>query len=224
MKRFHRRFRWLCILAALLVLLVLFLRQNVLLDTTSKHAILLDAQSGQILAQKRADERAAPASLTKMITILLAIEAEPDLDKQVTLPDGIFPTLQTENASMAGFVPGETVTVQDLLYGAMLPSGAECCENPIQVDHKSFGLKFYNAQGQLIYNSYVDGKIDATCLEGEYPRIARGKESTFQITASGVPADYAKLQFTFWPDLQYNEYTANWVLDPETIKGTGTNG
>lgn len=128
MKRFHRRFRWLCILAALLVLLVLFLRQNVLLDTTSKHAILLDAQSGQILAQKRADERAAPASLTKMMTILLAIEAEPDLNKQVTLPDGIFPALQTENASMAGFVPGETVTVQDLLYGAMLPSGAECCE------------------------------------------------------------------------------------------------
>lgn len=128
MKRFHRRFRWLCILAALLVLLVLFLRQNVLLDTTSKHAILLDAQSGQILAQKRADERAAPASLTKMMTILLAIEAEPNLDKQVTLPEDIFPALQTENASMAGFAPGETVTVRDLLYGAMLPSGAECCE------------------------------------------------------------------------------------------------
>ena len=128
MKRFHRRFRWLCILAALLVLLVLFLRQNVLLDTTSKHAILLDAQSGQILAQKRADERAAPASLTKMMTILLAIEAEPDPDKQVTLPEDIFPALQTENASMAGFAPGETVTVRDLLYGAMLPSGAECCE------------------------------------------------------------------------------------------------
>ena len=128
MKRFHRRCRRLCILAALLVLLVLFLRQNVLLDTASRHAILLDAQSGQVLAQKRADERAAPASLTKMMTVLLAIEAEPDLDKQVTLPEEIFPALQTENASMAGFVPGETVTVRDLLYGAMLPSGAECCE------------------------------------------------------------------------------------------------
>lgn len=52
MKRFHRRCRRLCILAALLVLLVLFLRQNVLLDTASRHAILLDAQSGQVLAQK----------------------------------------------------------------------------------------------------------------------------------------------------------------------------
>ena len=128
MKRFHRRCRRLCILAALLVLLVLFLRQNVLLDTASRHAILLDAQSGRVLAQKRADERAAPASLTKMMTILLAIEAEPDLDKQVTLPEDIFPALQIEKASMAGFAPGETVTVRDLLYGAMLPSGAECCE------------------------------------------------------------------------------------------------
>ena len=108
MKRFHRRCRRLCILAALLVLLVLFLRQNVLLDTASRHAILLDAQSGQVLAQKRADERAAPASLTKMMTILLAIEGEPDLDKQVTLLEDIFPPLQTENASMAGFAPGET--------------------------------------------------------------------------------------------------------------------
>lgn len=124
MKRFHRRCRRLCILAALLVLLVLFLRQNVLLDTASRHAILLDAQSGRVLAQKRADERTAPASLTKMMTVLLAIETEPDLDKQVTLPEDIFPALQTEKAS----IPDETVTVRDLLYGAMLPSGAECCE------------------------------------------------------------------------------------------------
>lgn len=116
------------VLAAGLLLLVLFMQQNVLLDTASRHAILVDAQSGQVLAQKRANEKAAPASLTKIMTVLLAIEAEPDLDRPVTLPEDIFPALNAENASMAGFVPGETVTVRDLLYGAMLPSGAECCE------------------------------------------------------------------------------------------------
>ena len=68
-----------------------------------------------------------------MMTVLLAIEGEPDLDKQVTLPEDIFPPLQTENASMAGFAPGEEVTVRDLLYGAMLPSGAECCETLAQL-------------------------------------------------------------------------------------------
>ena len=128
MKRFHRRCLRLCVLTALLVLLVLFLQQNILWDTASRHAILMNAQSGQVLAQKRANERTAPASLTKMMTVLLAVEAEPDLDKPVALPADIFPALHTENASMAGFVPGETVTVRDLLYGAMLPSGAECCE------------------------------------------------------------------------------------------------
>ena len=160
MKRFHRRCRRLCVLAALLVLLVLFLRQNVLLDTASRHAILLDAQSGRVLAQKRADERAAPASLTKMMTILLAIEGEPNLDKQVTLPEGIFPALQIEKASMAGFAPGETVTVRDLLYGAMLPSGAECCEMlarlaadsplPIALDEELIGCNTPEGKRKLL--------------------------------------------------------------------------
>lgn len=77
MKRFHRRSRRLCILAALLVLLVLFLRQNVLLDTASRHAILLNAQSGRVLAQKRADERTAPASLTKMMTVCWPLRQSP---------------------------------------------------------------------------------------------------------------------------------------------------
>ena len=46
----------------------------------------------------------------------------------MTLPEDIFPELRAEGASMAGFRPGETATVRDLLYGALLPSGAECCE------------------------------------------------------------------------------------------------
>ena len=126
-KRWRRR-RVLCLMAAVLIFLGLFLGRNILLSTSSKHAILLDAQTGQVLAKKRANEEVPPASLTKIMTVLLAVEAEPDLDCPVTLPEDIFPNLYQEDASMAGFVPGETVTVRDLLYGAMLPSGAECCE------------------------------------------------------------------------------------------------
>jgi len=126
-KRWRRR-RMLCLMAAVLIFLGLFLSRNILLSTSSKHAILLDAQTGQVLAKKRANEEVPPASLTKIMTVLLAVEAEPDLDCPVTLPEDIFPSLYQENASMAGFEPGETVTVRDLLYGAMLPSGAECCE------------------------------------------------------------------------------------------------
>mgnify|MGYP000532642582 CR=1 FL=1 len=84
------------------------------------HAILLRADSGEVLAEKDADSTIYPASMTKMMTALLAIEANPDIDTPVTLPEEIFPALQAQNASQAGFQPGETATVRDLLYGAML--------------------------------------------------------------------------------------------------------
>ena len=77
------------------------------------HAILLQADSGEVLAEKDADSTIYPASMTKMMTALLAIEANPDLDTPVTLPEEIFPALQAQNASLAGFQPGETATVRE---------------------------------------------------------------------------------------------------------------
>ena len=125
-RRAFRRLFWLLVLATLLLLL--WPRRVTLDGLNSPHAILLRADSGEVLAEKDADSTIYPASMTKMMTALLAIEANPDLDTPVTLPEEIFPALQAQNASLAGFQPGETVTVRDLLYGAMLPSGAECCE------------------------------------------------------------------------------------------------
>ena len=125
-QRGYRGLLW--VLAAGLLLFGLIAQQDILLGTSSRHALLMDARTGQVLARKRSGEEAAPASLTKMMTVLLATEALSDLDTPVTLPEDIFPALYKADASMAGFQPGETVTVRDLLYGAMLPSGAECCE------------------------------------------------------------------------------------------------
>ena len=98
------------------------------LGLVSPYAILVDADSGEAVAEKKADVSIYPASMTKVMTALLALEANPDLEQPVTLPEDIFPELRAEGASMAGFRPGETATVRDLLYGALLPSGAECCE------------------------------------------------------------------------------------------------
>ena len=56
---------------------------------------------------------------SQMLLRLLHVLATP-----VTLPEEIFPALQAQNASLAGFLAGETATVRDLLYRAMLPSGA----------------------------------------------------------------------------------------------------
>lgn len=93
---------------------------------SSREAILL-RRGGAVLGEENADASIYPASLTKMMTVLLAAENFDDLDASVTLDEELFSPLWAANASLAGFEPGEVVTVRDLLYGAMLPSGAECC-------------------------------------------------------------------------------------------------
>lgn len=92
----------------------------------SPHAILTDAESGEVLAELRAREKIYPASLTKIMTAVLAIENTEDLEEFMTLPEDYFEELYAQGASMAGFLPGESVRLRDLLYGILLPSGAEC--------------------------------------------------------------------------------------------------
>ena len=93
----------------------------------SPNAILIRLEDNTILMRKNSEQRIYPASLTKIMTALVAIEELNDLDKEVELPDYIFKELYKADASMAGFVSGERVRAIDLLYGEMLPSGAECC-------------------------------------------------------------------------------------------------
>lgn len=94
----------------------------------SRCAVLTDASTGEVLAEKASRERIYPASMTKIMTALLAIEYTENLDQTVTVPEEIFPALYAGDASMAGFQPGEEASLRDLLYGILLPSGAECCQ------------------------------------------------------------------------------------------------
>lgn len=93
----------------------------------SPHAILVNLENQQILIDKESTEPIYPASLTKIMTALIAIEKLNYFDEKVFLSPDMFEELYNEDASMAGFLPGETVSAIDLLYGILLPSGAECC-------------------------------------------------------------------------------------------------
>ena len=93
----------------------------------SPNAILMQARGGKILGEINGDEQIYPASMTKIMTVIVAIENLKDLDEEITLTDEMFAGLYEQDATQAGFQPGENVRVIDLLYGAMLPSGAECC-------------------------------------------------------------------------------------------------
>ena len=93
----------------------------------SPHAILIRLKDQTILMQKNSEEKIYPASLTKMMTAIIAIENLPNLQEEIKLPNSMFKELYNEDATMAGFQPDEKVRAVDLLFGALLPSGAECC-------------------------------------------------------------------------------------------------
>lgn len=96
-------------------------------DLYSSNAILISVDSNQILLDKSSDEKIYPASLTKIMTAILAIENLSNLNDRIYLSKDMFQRLHSQNASMAGFLANERVAAIDLIYGVLLPSGAESC-------------------------------------------------------------------------------------------------
>ncbi len=94
-------------------------------DVYSQNAVLIDLSSNQILADKNLNDRIYPASLTKIMTVIVGLEMVDDLQAVFVMPEDIFGYLTEANASTAGFLPNEHVKIIDLMYGAMLPSGAD---------------------------------------------------------------------------------------------------
>lgn len=93
---------------------------------SSSYAVLIRKSDGQILMNKNADQKIYPASMTKIMTVVVALQKLPLPDQRITLTSDIFEQMEKEDASTAGFRPGEWVRSVDLMYGALLPSGGEC--------------------------------------------------------------------------------------------------
>lgn len=93
----------------------------------SPYAIMIDSASETVVGSKRGDEVIYPASMTKIMTVLVAIEQIKDLNATIQMSYDYYDALYAADASRAGFDPGEDAVIKDLLYGALLPSGAECC-------------------------------------------------------------------------------------------------
>lgn len=86
---------------------------------TATAAIVLDGASGAVLWEKNAHQPLPPASLTKMATAILAIEAG-NLDRWVTVD---VDSRRMTDSTVMGLRPGDCFKMRDLLYGLMLPSG-----------------------------------------------------------------------------------------------------
>ena len=102
--------------------------QTLNLQLYSENAILIDLETNTVIAEKAPDARIYPASMTKIMTALVACEQIENWDDTFRMTQTIIDPLYLADATLAGFVNGEDVNMLDLVYGTILPSGAEATE------------------------------------------------------------------------------------------------
>lgn len=119
-------------------------------EIVSRHALLIDLESNEILAQKSAKQIINPASMTKILTVLVAAEHVTDLDDTFTMTIEITDYSFVNGCSNAGFLDGEVITVRDLFYGTVLPSGGDA----------AVGLATYVAGSQEEFVKLMNDKLE----------------------------------------------------------------
>jgi len=90
------------------------------LELDAEGAVLIEQETGKVLYEKNKDEKLYPASTTKILTALLAIE-NGNLDEIVTVGKEV--NLTPRDSSLACIDVGEQITLKDLLVGLMVSSG-----------------------------------------------------------------------------------------------------
>lgn len=92
-------------------------------SVTAENIVLYNLNDDSIIYEKNSEEKVSIASITKIMTALVALDNIDDLSDTVVITEDDF--AYTSGYSKAGFSVGDTVTYEDLLYGILLPSGAD---------------------------------------------------------------------------------------------------
>lgn len=137
--------------------------QSTELTLSAASAILMDATTGKILYEKNAYEKQYPASITKLMTILLALE-KGNLTDEITFSHEAVYSIEQGSAHIA-IQEGEVLTLEQVLYGIILRSANECA----------------NAAGE-----YVDGSLDAFAAHMTERAKELGCKNTNFVNANGL--------------------------------------
>ena len=99
-------------------------------ELSAQAVLLADLDSGCVLYERNSEQQRSPASLTKVMTILLALEAvergEVHLDDSVAAGADCRSGMRDDSSSV-GICQGETMSLRDLLYCAGVASGNDAC-------------------------------------------------------------------------------------------------
>lgn len=150
------------------------------LNLSSDKYILYNMNDDNVLMEHNSDEKTQIASLTKIMTTIVAIENVKDYNKKITITKEMFNDVAWDVAT-AGYKVGDKVTYNDLFYGAILPSGADAVNalaytvfgnyddfiKKMNEKAKQLGLKntkFSNPIGLYDENNYSSAKDVSTLL------------------------------------------------------------
>jgi D-alanyl-D-alanine carboxypeptidase (penicillin-binding protein 5/6) len=95
---------------------------------TSSNIAVLDEGSGSLLYAQNAFVRRAPASITKIVTTIVALERGPDIKTVYTTTVSASALVPCDGSSVMGLEPDDHVKLETLLFGMMLPSGNDAAE------------------------------------------------------------------------------------------------
>ena len=134
-------------------------------------AVLVDLDAGRVLYGYNMDAERAPASLTKVMTVLLALEAvdsgRVSLDEMIVAQDDCLEGLE-EDSSTSGIGPGVSISMKDLLYCALLQSANEACN---------------------IIGRYISGSISGFVDQMNRKAEQLGCQHTHFVNTNGLPAE-----------------------------------
>ena len=116
----------------------------------SAYAVVIDRADGTILAEKNSEAVISPASMTKILTMLVAAENLKSLEDTVAITIEITDYCYVNKCSVVGYEVGETATVRELLYGTILSSGADA----------ALGLATYVAGSQEAFVELMNEKLE----------------------------------------------------------------
>jgi serine-type D-Ala-D-Ala carboxypeptidase (penicillin-binding protein 5/6) len=132
------------------------------------HVAVLDEQSEELLFEKDAFGRAPPASITKIVTTMVALERQPDVSHVYTTTVSATALVACDGSSAMGLEPNDHVKLETLLYGMMLPSGNDAAEQ----------VAVLLAGSRDAYVGWMNDKV-----------ASLGLHDTHFVTPSGMDAD-----------------------------------
>ena len=129
---------------ALFVTLLLISFNVGALELNSKNVVLYNLNENKIIYEENKDEITSIASLTKIMTTLVAIENITNWNEKVTLNYKVFEGLAEANAAVIGLRIGQTVTYNDLIYGMFFSK-----QNVLYKQIINIKIKMYNSGKDL---------------------------------------------------------------------------